>query len=300
MAMRFPPGRGTAGARPGRVNGPVRRAPGRVRPARATGHARVRARRGRARAAPWEGPAGPAGVRRRTTAVTAVGACAAPVAATPAEAGVGGVIAAIAAAGVFGVLAVLLRRAGRTIDRRREALLRELIAYAVECGWRTVPVPSSLPAPVARAARSRNSRLVLATDAGGLDTWLVWHHWVQSSGQISADRDLTRCFVRLGAAVPDAVLRRRTGVGAFFRPVRGVGTGDAVFDRRFLARGSDREAVRRLLTPELRRDMLSGRRPMWAVDRGMLVVFHESPPRANNLRPWAASAASLARLLTSR
>lgn len=257
--------------------------------------------------APFDGPAAPDLAGRRAaavTAVTAAGPCTGLLAAahspTPAVAGVGTTVAAVIVFGGAAALMVVLAVASRGAGRRERALLRELSAYAMECGWRTVPATSPLPAPVARAARSRNTRLVLAADAGGAATWLVWHHWVQSTGQISAVRDLTRCFVRLGPAVPDAVVRRRTRLGTLVRPVRGVGTGDPAFDHRFLVRGHDGDAVRRLLTPELRREMLAGRLPPWSIHEGMLIVRHQSPPRANNLRPWAAAAARFARLLTAR
>jgi hypothetical protein len=180
------------------------------------------------------------------------------------------------------VIVVLVARR----DRRRVAELR---AYAAQYGWQ--PITGPAPEPVARDARSRRCKLALGARRGPHQVWVVWHQWVEStgSGQTSSSRrrNRTRYYLWLGPDYPDVSVRRRTGVGAFFKPVRGVGTGDAAFDKAFLVRPGDSYEPLRLLTPPLREAMLARRLPIWAINGGVLITAYDDMPRIESLQPHA-------------
>src|SRR3954465_14912522 len=61
------------------------------------------------------------------------------------------------------LIVVVAVKAGRRERERRE----QLWAYAMQCGWRPVPVGAPLPGPVTDAARSRRAKLVLGTRFDG-------------------------------------------------------------------------------------------------------------------------------------
>lgn len=192
---------------------------------------------------------------------------------------------------VVGILAVLRER------RRRERLR----AYAAELGWQ--PIMGPAPDPVIRDMDSRRCKLDLGTRYGPYEVWLVWHQWVEHTGSgdtsSSTTRNLTRYYLWLGSSYPDISVRRRTRVGAFFKPVRGVGTGDSAFDKAFLVRPADSYAGQRLLTPQLREVMLARRLPVFEITGGVLITGYGDPPRVENLKPRADAIACLAHMLTN-
>jgi hypothetical protein len=202
--------------------------------------------------------------------------------------------------GVFFVTAVVLLIVYAVAAVRRERRRREqLRGYAARLGW--LPITGPVPEPVAKDARSRRCRLALGLRRGGHDLWVVWHQWTESTGSgegsSSRTRNRTRYFLWLGPAYPDIAVRRRTGIGAFFKPVRGIGTGDAGFDKAFLVRPSDTYEQRRLLTPPLREAMLARRLPVWEIAGGVLITAYEDMPRIENLQARADAISYLARAL---
>jgi hypothetical protein len=101
----------------------------------------------------------------------------------------------------------------------------------------------------------------------------------------------------LGPGYPDIELRRRTGIGALLKPVRGAGTGDAAFDRAFFVRTGDGYEHLRLLTPQLRNAMLDRRVPLWQLTGGVLVIGYGDVPRVENLQYRADVICHLAGML---
>jgi hypothetical protein len=206
---------------------------------------------------------------------------------------------------VFGVVVALLialfivgaRKSAQQERRRQE----ELWAYATRCGWIPVQVGVPLPGPVTEAAASRRSKLVLGTRLEGFELWLVWHRWTEttSSGETttSSTRNLTRYFLYPGRPCPDVRLSRRTAIGGSLIPTRGVGTGDAEFDRRFLIRSDAGPLAQALLTPDLRHAMLTGALPVWEIKGGVLVTAYNDRPQIENLQHRAGAAVHIAKLL---
>lgn len=201
--------------------------------------------------------------------------------------------------GVFALiipLVIVLAVALWVRERRRQ---ERLYGYALSLGWQPVHRSAPLPPVVAEAAGSRRTRLVLATRLHGRAMWLVWHQWTETVGDTTSTRNLTRYFVWLGPSYPEVRLDRRTGLGGLLKPVRGVGTGDAEFDRRFLIRGPGEHAAGRLLSPAVREGMVAGRVPPWQISGGVLIMAHKDTPRVENLQPWADTAGYLAGLLAA-
>ncbi|MFD0899044.1 hypothetical protein [Actinomadura sediminis] len=181
------------------------------------------------------------------------------------------------------------------LQQRRRDRLRE---HAAEYGWRPAAVDESTPGPVAEAARSRVARLAITTEQP-YALWLVWHRWSESSAgnDTSSVRDLTRYFLLLDPGFPDVDVVRRTRLGGAFMPVRGAGTGDAAFDKRFLVRGPGEREVSRLLTDELREAMLADRVPAWEISGDVLITTYADAPTTATLQPRADTITDLARTL---
>jgi hypothetical protein len=177
-----------------------------------------------------------------------------------------------------------------------------LYAYAMQCGWRPVTTAMPVPGPVAEAAGSRRAKLVLGTRLQGFDTWLVWHQWsesVSTGESVSYNTyDRTHYFLWLGPSIPNLRLERRNPVGALFKPVRGVGTADAEFDKRYLIREVYGPAALRLLSPGLRHAMVAGYLPPWEISGGVLIATYREKPRVENLQPQAGAVGYLAGMLT--
>ncbi|HEU5026386.1 MAG TPA: hypothetical protein VFV01_15825 [Spirillospora sp.] len=180
--------------------------------------------------------------------------------------------------------------------------IKALYAHTAECGWWPITPEQPMPAPVAHAVRSRRTKLAVAT-VREHPMWLVWHRWTESSGtgdnRTTSTHDLTRYFLLLGPGYQDVEVVRRTAVGGFFMPVRGVGTGDAAFDKRFLIRGLGEHQAVRLLTPPIRAAMLSGHAPAWAVSAGVLISAYSVAPSVEALEQRAHALIVLARMLTA-
>src|SRR5919198_769687 len=182
--------------------------------------------------------------------------------------------------GMGGVMAVLAITTIRRERRRRE----HLRAYAARLGL----FPFTHPVPAPDAARSRRAKLALGGQRGRHAVWVVWHQWVESTGDNSSTtRNLTRYYLWLGPGHPDIELQRRTSIGAFFKPVRGAGTGDAAFDKAILVRPTDGHEHLRVLTPPLREALLSRRLPLFQITDGVLITTYGDVPRIKNLQPRA-------------
>jgi hypothetical protein len=179
--------------------------------------------------------------------------------------------------------------------------MRELREHIAARGWRPVVRDEPMPGPVASAARSRRSRLAVATQEP-YPLWLVWHRWTESSGtgdnRTTSTHNLTRYFLLLGAGYQDMEVVKRTALGGLFMPVRGAGTGDADFDKRFLVRGLGEHQAVRLLTPELRAAMLAGEVPAWEVSAGVLISAYSVAPSVATFQPRADTLVALAGMLT--
>jgi hypothetical protein len=199
--------------------------------------------------------------------------------------------------GFIALVVVLAVRAARRERARQE----QLWAHAMRCGWGRVPAGAPLPRPVAEAARSRRSRMVLGTRIDQFDVWLVWHRWTETTGSgdstTHTTRDLTRYFLWPGRPRPNLRLVRRSRLGASLMPVRGVGTGDAEFDKRFLVRAVHDTAARGVLTPVLRQAMVAGRLPVWEVTDGTLIIGYDDVPSVQTLQYRASVIVDIARML---
>jgi hypothetical protein len=199
---------------------------------------------------------------------------------------------------LFGTAAAAVAVLAVTVIRRDRRRREELRAYAAQAGWWPVAGPAAgpaqLPGPVAEDARSRRCKLAFGARRGRYDVWMVWHQWVESTGDSSTTRNLTRYYLWLGPSHPDIALRRRTGIGAFFKPVRGAGTGDAAFDRAVLVRPGDGGAQWGLLTPPLREALLARRLPLFQITGGVLITRYGDVPRIDNLDARAAAICELA------
>jgi hypothetical protein len=198
-------------------------------------------------------------------------------------------------AGVVVLFALLVTVAVRR-HRGQKARLQE---HASELGWH--PVFGPAPDLVAESAASRRTELALGTHRSGFDVWMVWHLWYESSGAGDGGqsmRNLTRYFLWLGPTYPDIRLSPRSSIGAFFDPVRGIGTGDAEFDKRFAIKPSDRPEVIPAVTPLVRQAMLAGHFRNWQISGGVLILAYADRPRIENFQPRADGIVHLARLLT--
>lgn len=211
-------------------------------------------------------------------------------------------LAPVVFSGLFAAVVALLIVAAVMAAARERRRREQLHAHAAQWGWRPVTIAAPAPGPVSEAARSRRSRLVLGTRLQGFDLWLVWHQWTESTGSgdstTSTTRNHTRYFLWLGGSYPDLRLERRSRIGAFLKPVRGIGTGDAEFDRHFLVRGARGHEALRVLTPDVRHAMMTGRLPVWRISGGVLITGHQDVPRVENLQPHADVIVYLARMLT--
>jgi hypothetical protein len=204
----------------------------------------------------------------------------------------------VAFAAIFvGGVALLIILVVRASLRERERRVR-LHAHAAQLGWH--PIAGPVPDPVAEAARSRRTKLALGARQSGYDAWVVWHQWTESSGSDSNSSrtvDLTRYFLWLGPPYPDVKLVRRTSIGGYFKPVRGIGTGDMEFDKRFLIKPADRHDAVQMVTPEIRQAMLAGYFANWEISGGTLILAYGDVPRTENLQPRADGLTHLARML---
>lgn len=202
-------------------------------------------------------------------------------------------------AGVFAVPSLLIALVVVAVvfahrqDKRR---MGRLTAYAFDTGWQYLAPP--VPAPVGEAARSRRTRLALARP-GEPAVWLVWHRWTEGGGDNSSTENRTFYYLWLGLGYADVRVSRRTSIGAFFAPVRGVGTGDSEFDKRFVIKSPAPGAALMAVTPAARQAMMSGHVANWSITNGTLVQTYTDSPTAESLQPRVDLLVYLARLITS-
>lgn len=180
--------------------------------------------------------------------------------------------------------------------RKERGRMAALTASAAAQGWRLCRPP--MPRPVDTAWRSARHRIALARRLYERDVWMVWHRWQENSGDnTTTTKDLTRYYLWLGPSYPDVKVQPRTSIGAFFRPVRGIGTGDPEFDRRFLVQPSGHPAPLAVVNPVIRQAMLHGALAPWQIDSGTLILAYADRPTPENLQPRADAIIALARLL---
>lgn len=221
-----------------------------------------------------------------------------------AQAGVSaGVVVALVVAvflvGFFGLVGLVFFLLGKAAARERRRLA-ELFAYAAQNGWQPVTAATPVPQPVGEAAASRRSKLAVGARRA-YDLWVVWHQWTESTSSGDSTtyttRNLTRYFLWLGPAYPNVRVSARTSLGALLMPVRGVGTGDPVFDKRFLVRAALPDVAVQLFTPALREAMMTGQVPAWEISAGALILAFPDAPDVHTLEPRAETITYLARML---
>lgn len=204
----------------------------------------------------------------------------------------------------WGFLAVFMVVSGFAVRRaKRAAALRmaEFHAYAQATGRRTLPLDHPL-GPAGDGPRGARRVLCLERRTGTRTVRVVCHHWWEttSDGTVtsSTPRFAAHYLVPLvGGPFPDVAFRVRTRLGGAVVPVRGPGTGDAGFDRRFLVAGPGGVALARLLPPPMRHAMPTGAVPPWSIVSGVLVTLFPSHPAVADLNPRAEAAVRLAALV---
>ncbi len=220
-------------------------------------------------------------------------------------------VALCVAAAVVGI--VLLIVLGVRSARRERERFQTLCAYAVRQGWLLLDRQATPTAPVglAEAAKSRRSRLLMVRGRAGFPMWLSWHHWQETSSTSSYNsstgryesssttttHNLTRYFLALAGRHPAMSVQRRTKLGGLLKSRRGLGTGDAEFDRAFLVSPKDSVPATRQLTAPMRQALLAGAVPPWSITDGLLVTAYDDVPTLENLEPRAAAIEWLATLL---
>lgn len=206
------------------------------------------------------------------------------------------VVVGVAMVVIFGGLITLMISLGMRAVKRERMRRAQLWAYAAQVGWQPLQPGIPVPGPVADAARSRRSQMVVRTRLREFDMWLVWHQWTESTSSgdstTTQTRHLTRYYLWPNRPYPNVQLVGRTRIGASLMPVRGAGTGDAEFDRRFLVRGTPE-----LLSPALRQAMLAGSVPVWQLNGGTLITAYNDSPRPDTLQYRAEVISQIARCL---
>jgi hypothetical protein len=182
-------------------------------------------------------------------------------------------------------------------SRKAARLQREFDEFTIRTGWHRSL--DRLPASLTAVAKSRRSQLLMWTQREGYTIWLSWHRWQESTGSDnmnnSRTRDLTQYFVELPRRYPDASVLPR--IGGFLNPVRGIGTGDADFDRAFVIKPTDNMAAISLVTPQIRAAMRDRRIPPWQIAGDLLILADYRPPSVATLNATVDVAVHTARLL---
>jgi hypothetical protein len=101
----------------------------------------------------------------------------------------------------------------------------------------------------------------------------------------------------LSRAVVAAAVVRRTAIGAWIVPVRGIGTGDSDFDAAYLVKPSDDPSAVALVGPRMRAALMAGQVQPWQLSNGVVSVSFDRPPRAETIAAGAAAAEAVASLV---
>jgi hypothetical protein len=213
-----------------------------------------------------------------------------------------GMLVVLGVAAVITLL-VVLGVIGSKVARKRRA---ELLAHASTLGWEPTTDFTQLPPAIAAVARSNRSQLFLRHRTSPM--WISWHRWTESSSSYnsssgrwessSTTHDLTRYFAALPGYFADMTVERRTKIGAFFKPRRGVGTGDDAFDRMFVVKPADDIAVIRQVNARLMGALAAGAVGPFRIDGNIASLADNSWLRREDLRRRTDELRRLASLLT--
>jgi hypothetical protein len=178
--------------------------------------------------------------------------------------------------------------------RRRQA---ELDERAAGYGWAVIG-KVGLPTPLTAVIRRGTVHRVWHRSTAAGPEWCIWHYWSTSSGfgkDSSTKRHNRTDFVAAvpGRALPNLKLTRRTSLGAAIRPVRGVGTGDPEFDRRFLIAPANGPGAT-VVGPRIRSMMLAGDLPAWHLAGNFVFFAVDSAPTGRMFEVWSGRAPALA------
>jgi len=182
-------------------------------------------------------------------------------------------------------------------EKKRVQGLRE---YAADRGWRPVAGSAPLPSPVTAAAGSPHAQFTLERDHPRM--WVSWHSWQETSSNSDGSsstwyHQLTRYFTELAGGFPDCEVSRRTRLGAWVVPRRGLGTDDDAFDRAFVISPKNNVAVRELFPRVMRQALLQGSVPPWSIRTNVLMTSYDDAPTIENLEQRAQDLVRLASLL---
>jgi hypothetical protein len=200
---------------------------------------------------------------------------------------------------VIVVSAIIVLAVVGTVQARKR--MRELLAYAAANGWSQGEGVAQLPPVVAKVLRSRRSKLALHRQDRPM--WMAWHRWSEethtSTSNTSSSRtyDETHYFLALPRVFPDMSVARRTKVGAFFKPRRGIGTGDDEFDRLFVIKPVESLEAIRTVNSRLMQALRSGTVPPFAITGNVLHTRYDDVPSTANLMPRTGAISGVARLL---
>lgn len=198
---------------------------------------------------------------------------------------------------VLAIIVAAIAVKAKERDRRRY-----LNSYLTAQGWH--PLGHTLPPIVSASVRSSRTQVAAAKSVGGLDVWVVWHEWVQNIHESDGDtrrrvREQTRYLLWLGPNHPDMEVKRRTSIGSTVMPARGIGTGDAEFDRAFVVHSLQGSYARQLMGPQVRRLALVSSAPPWRIEGGMLVIEIPQKMQVETLEPTVSWLVNLAAALAS-
>jgi hypothetical protein len=100
--------------------------------------------------------------------------------------------------------------------------------------------------------------------------------------------------------VPDIRVEKRSRLGAWLKPVRGQGTGDADFDRAFVVKPTKLPVPAQLLPAPMRQGLLAQRVPPWQTVDNLLVIAYPQAPKQETIDSGAAPLLALVELLGIR
>ena len=116
---------------------------------------------------------------------------------------------------LFGIAGAAVAVLAVTVIRRDRRRRKELRAYAAQAGWWPIAGPAAgsaagsatgsaagsatgsaagqaqVPGRVADDARSRRCKLALGARQGRHEMWMVWHQWVESTGDSGVESSVS-------------------------------------------------------------------------------------------------------------
>jgi hypothetical protein len=193
-------------------------------------------------------------------------------------------------------------RSARAETRRVHDADAAFVAAARADGW-SVVAPTVAAKVLGTLVTWKPARLVMTRPNDAGDLWFTWHYWVtySSNGRVTmAERHHRgRYYTRLPVASPARLIavQRRSTLGATLKAVRGIGTGDAEFDRRFMVKPVNDPGGAALATPLVRAALMSGTIPPFSVYGGFAMITFEDRPREQTLAERTQAIVTLASLL---